>query len=182
LAVNIFGVDKYFTSVTITEITVTFMTGIASSTFALQSPPRERAAARREAHAELQKMSDAMVAEKGLLNYAQAGLLLDVSTKRISELVRVGKLRPFDFLGRRYVSMQEVRERCQQELKAGRPPRPTGQRIVAQLKAAVKTDSAQASLGGYAGSYFKKQREEAKERRRAEFKKKWHEILKGKKK
>ena len=38
-----------------------------------------------------------------------------------------------------------------------------------------KTESAQASLGGYAGSYFKKQREEARERRREEFKKRWYE-------
>jgi len=40
-----------------------------------------------------------------------------------------------------------------------------------------ETDSAQASLGGYAGSYFQKQREEANERRRAEFRKKWRAIL-----
>ena len=38
-----------------------------------------------------------------------------------------------------------------------------------------ETDSAQTSLGGYAGSYFKKQREEARERRREEFKKRWYE-------
>jgi hypothetical protein len=38
-----------------------------------------------------------------------------------------------------------------------------------------ETDSAHASLGGYAGSYFKKQREEARERRREEFKKRWYE-------
>ena len=37
-------------------------------------------------------MSEAMVREKGLLNYAQAALLLDVSTKRVSELVRTGNL------------------------------------------------------------------------------------------
>src|SRR5438046_3733293 len=40
-----------------------------------------------------------------------------------------------------------------------------------------ETDSAQTSLGGYAGSYFKKQREAANERRRAEFRKKWRAIL-----
>ena len=38
-----------------------------------------------------------------------------------------------------------------------------------------ETDSAQASVGGYAGSYFKKQREEAREKRREEFKKRWYE-------
>jgi hypothetical protein len=42
-------------------------------------------------------------------------------------------------------------------------------------EAQEETDSAQTSLGGYAGSYFKKQREEARERRREEFKKRWYE-------
>lgn len=153
------------------------MITIASSTLALQAPPADRAAAREEAQRQMKKMSDAMVEEKGLLNHAQAALLLGVSTKRVGELVRLGKLTDFVFLGRKYVSMREVSERNKQELKAGRPPRPIGQRVAAQLTAAVKTDSAQASLGGYAGSYFKKKREEANERRRAEFKRKWQEIL-----
>ncbi len=99
------------------------MSAIASSTLALQARPSDRAAARAEAYAELQEMSKAMVEEKGLLNYAQAALLLDVSTKRLSELVRLKKLKPFDFLGRRYVSMREVGQRYQQDLKAGRPGR-----------------------------------------------------------
>src|SRR5713101_1758455 len=149
------------------------MTALASSTFALQAPPRERAAAHREAHAELQKMSDAMVQEKGLLNYAQAVLLLDVSTKRISELVRLGKLKRFDFLGRTYVSMREVGERYQQELKAGRPGRGIGKRATASIKAALKTDSAQARLGGYAGPYVRAQHEATKEKSREDLKKVW---------
>jgi hypothetical protein len=152
------------------------MTAIASSTLALQAAPADRAAAREEAHREMGRMSEAMIEEKGLLNHAQAALLLDVSTKRVGELVRLGKLTDFVFLGRKYVSMREVWERNTQELKAGRPPRSGGQRIAAQSKTALKTDGAQASLGG-AGSYFKKQREEANERRRAEFRKKWREIL-----
>src|SRR6266404_5611107 len=125
------------------------MTALASSTFALQAPRRDRAAARREAYAELQGMSKTMVREKGLLNYAQAGLLLDVSTKRISELVRLGKLKRFDFLGRAYVSMREVGERYQQDLKAGRPPVSTGRQTAAAIRAALKTDRVQAKLGGY---------------------------------
>src|SRR6266566_8739464 len=153
------------------------MTPTAASTLALKAAPADRAAARDDARRQVKKMSDAMVEEKGLLNHAQAALLLDVSTKRVGELVRLGKLRDFTFLGRKYVSMREIWERNTQELKAGRPPRSAGKRIAAQLKAAVNTDSAQASLGGYAGSYFKKQREEANERRRAEFRKKWREIL-----
>jgi hypothetical protein len=153
------------------------MTAIASSTLALQAAPADRAAARQEAHREMGRMSEAMIEEKGLLNHAQAALLLDVSTKRVGELVRLGKLTDFVFLGRKYVSMREVWERNTQELKAGRPPRSAGQRVAAQSKTALKTDSAQAPLGGDGGSYFKKQREEANERRRAEFRKKWREIL-----
>jgi hypothetical protein len=170
-------VDKYLTGVTITEITVIKMTAIASSTFALQAAPADRAAAREEACREMHRMSDAMVEEKGLLNHAQAALMLDVSTKRVGELVRLGKLTDFTFLGRKYVSVREVWERSKQELKAGRPRRPVAERIASTLKAAVKTDGAQAPLGGSAGSYFKKQREEANEKRRAEFRKKWREIL-----
>lgn len=153
------------------------MTAIASSTFALRAAPADRAAAREEAFREMHRMSEAMVEEKGLINHAQAALMLDVSAKRVGELVRLGKLTNFVFLGRKYVSMREVWERNKQELRAGRPPGSAGRRIAAQLKAAGKTDSAQASLGVYAGSYFKKQREEANERRRAEFRKKWSEIL-----
>ena len=104
---------------------------------------------------ELQRMSDAMVAEKGLLNHAQAALMLDVSTKRVGELVRQGKLKRFDFLGRTYVSMHEIWERNRQQLRAGCPPRPIGRRIAASLKAAVQTDSLQARLGGYAGRYVR---------------------------
>src|SRR6266496_1971093 len=157
------------------------MSRIVSSTFALQAAREDRAVAREEARQQVEKMSEAMIKEKGLLNHAQAALLLDVSTKRVGELVRLGKLTDFTFLGRKYVSMREIWDRNKQDLKAGRPPRSTGERVAAS-KAAVKTDSGQASLGGYAASYFKKKREEAEERRRAEFKKRWHEIIGGEKK
>jgi hypothetical protein len=115
---------------------------------------------------ELQRMSDAMVEEKGLLNHAQAALMLDVSTKRVGELVRLGKLSRFDFLGRTYVSMREIWERNQLELRAGRPPRPLGRKIAARLKAAVQTDSLQARLGGYAGPYEKARHAERKKKQR----------------
>jgi hypothetical protein len=150
---------------------------MASSTLALRTAPADRAAARDEARREVERMSQAMVEQKGLLNYAQAALLLDVSTKRVGELVRIGKLTDFSFLGRKYVSVREVQERSKQELKAGRPRRALGKRVAASLKATAKTDSLQARLGGYAGSYFKKQRKEANERRRAEFYKKWRAAI-----
>ena len=116
-----------------------------------------------QAKRDLAAMSDAMVQEKGLLNHVQAGLLLDVSVKRIGELVRLGKLTRFDFLGRTYVSVREVRERYQQDLKAGRPKRGLVKRAVASVKAALKTDAAQAKLGGYAGPY---ERDKQKKRRK----------------
>lgn len=155
------------------------MTIAASSTLALQSPRADRAAARAQAYAELQEMSQAMVSEKGLLNYAQAGLLLDVSTKRVSELVRTGKLKRFDFLGRTYVSMREVGERYQQDLKAGRPAQSIGKRAAASVKAAFKTDPVQAKLGGYAGQYVRAQTRQQKEKNRRELRKVW-QVITGK--
>src|SRR5207248_119229 len=153
------------------------MTAVASSTLALQARPEERAVARAEAYAELQEMSKAMVEEKGLLNYAQAALLLDVSTKRVSELVRLGKLRRFYFLGRPYVSMRAVGERYQQELKAGRPPRSFPKRAAASVKAALKTDSAQRKLGGYAGPYVREQDRKKGQKNREQLKKVWRTII-----
>ena len=105
-----------------------------------------------------------------------------MSTKRVSELVRTGKLKPFDFLGRRYVSMLEVGRRYQQDLKAGRPRRSVGKRAVASIRAALKTDSAQAKLGGYAGLYVRAQTQANKRKSREELKKVWRAITKKPKK
>lgn len=142
------------------------MNAVASSTLALEARTGDRAARRAEMRRELQRMSDAMVEEKGLLNHAQAALMLDVSRKRVGELVRLGKLTRFDFLGRTYVSMREIWERNRQELRAGRASRPLGRRIAAQLKAAVQTDSLQARLGGYAGPYVRAKHKEQKRKRK----------------
>jgi hypothetical protein len=140
-----------------------------------------RAASREEMRRELQQMSDAMVEEKGLLNHAQAALMLDVSTKRVGELVRQGKLTRFDFLGRTYVSMREIWARNQMELRAGRPLPPLGRRIARSLKAAVQTDSLQARLGGYAGPHVKAQHKEAKRKLREREKELWRKLT-GKRK
>ncbi len=157
------------------------MTTAASSTLALQAPRADRAVARAQAYSELQEMSKAMVREKGLLNYPQAALLLDISTKRVSELVRTGKLKRFDFLGRTYVSMREVGERYQQELKPGRPRRSVGKRAAVSIKAALKTDTAQAKLGGFRGSYIRAQEQAGKAKNREELRKVW-EAITGKRK
>jgi hypothetical protein len=138
-------------------------TDLISSTFALQAADRDRAAAHLDAHKQLQEMSDVMVKQKGLLNYAQAGLLLDVSVKRISELVRLGKLKRWQFLGRNYVSMTDVRKRYQQELEDGRSPLSKRKQIVASVKAALKHDRLQIQQGGFQGRrYQKKVRREGK--------------------
>jgi len=121
-----------------------------------------RSREQQNARKELEAMSAAMIEEEGLLNHAQAALLLGVSVKRVFELVRLGKLRRFDFLGRTYVSVREIRNRYREELKAGRPKRGLAESAVASVKAAMKTDAAQAKLGGYAGPY-----EKAKRRRKA---------------
>jgi hypothetical protein len=156
------------------------MTISTSSTFALAAPSEDRALAREELKQELHKMSEAMVEEKGLLNHAQAALMLDVSTKRVGELVRLGKLTRFDFAGRTYVSVREIWERNKQELKAGRPRRPTGKRIAASLKAVLKHDSLQMRQGGFQGPYQKKLRQEAKEKH--SLKNMLRELGKGRKK
>jgi hypothetical protein len=79
--------------------------------------------------AEVRQMSRISQREEGLLNHAQAAAVLGVSTRRIGELVELGKLCRYDFLGRTYVSVQEVLERRNAEVKAGRPPRSVAQKI-----------------------------------------------------
>ena len=72
---------------------------------------------------ELRAMGRAMQTEGGLINHAQAALVLEVSTRRIGELVETGMLRRFAFLGRTYVSVREVIDRSKADIKNGRPAR-----------------------------------------------------------
>ncbi len=103
-----------------------------------------------------------MIEEKGLLNHAQAALVLGVSVKRIGELVRLGKLTRFDFFERTYVSMREVCQRDDEELKAGTAmKRGKVKRFVNAVKAGLlETDPVQLKLGGYAGPMHVKNRED----------------------
>jgi hypothetical protein len=141
-------------------------TEFMSSTFALHASEEDRALARMQALEELPRMSEAMVDEEGLLNLPQAGLLLNVSTKRISELVRERKLKSFQFFGRTYVSVKDVRKRYREGLKAGFPPLTKGQRIIASVRAALKTDRHQAALGGYAGAHVRAKHKQQKLKRK----------------
>jgi len=111
-------------------------------------------------------MSQAMVDEEGLLNLPQAALLLNVSTKRISELVREGKLKSCQFFGRTYVSVKDVRKRYREGLKAGFPPLTKGQRIIASVRATLKTDRYQVKLGGYAGAHVRAKHTQQKLKRK----------------
>jgi len=85
--------------------------------------------------AELRQMTRASIEHEGLLNHAQAALVLDVSPRRIGELVELGKLTRLNFLGRTYVSVKEIVQRRKADVKAGRPPRSVAQNLgkVAQI-------------------------------------------------
>ena len=95
---------------------------------------------------ELRAMSKAMVDEEGLLNHAQAALVLDVSTRRIGELVETGILHRFEFLGRTYVSLREIMERRSADIKAGRPARYGVKKVKAAIQIATKGDLANTAL------------------------------------
>ena len=144
---------EYVMHVTVTAMTCTFDTAISA---AIQANELEqsRLKARDQARRELAAMSAAMVEEHGLLSHVQAALISDVSPKRIGESSSDWGSCKFDFLGRTYVSVREVRARIERQVKAGRPRRGLVQRTVASVKAALKTDAAQAKLGGYAGGSY----------------------------
>src|ERR1017187_3096521 len=96
--------------------------------------------------AELRQMSRISQREEGLLNHSQAAAVLDVSTRRIGELVELGKLVRYDFLGRTYVSVREILERRGADVKAGRPPRSITQRIGTVAKVLTRYDPLNATI------------------------------------
>jgi hypothetical protein len=109
-------------------------TGILSRQTRSNKPSAERVLA------ELRQMSKASFDHDGLLNHAQAALILDVSRRRVAELVELGKLTRLNFLGRTYVSVREVMARRDADVKAGRPKRTMGQRLKYAGKAFAKYD------------------------------------------
>jgi hypothetical protein len=111
-------------------------------------------------------MSKAMIEQRGLLNHPQAALLLGVSTRRVGELVALRLLKRFDFLGRTYVSVRQVQERYQMDLKAGRPKRSSFEMMKASLKAAAKHDAGQIRQGGFQRPYLKAEEARKRELRR----------------
>ncbi len=120
------------------------MTSLATGMAEVSRPRTKKTGAsglsKAELRREVEAMSDAMVKEEGLLNHPQGAIILDVSTRRVTELVELGKLTRFNFLGRTYVSMREVKARREADVKAGRPRRGHLGRIVAGVKVALKGD------------------------------------------
>jgi hypothetical protein len=96
--------------------------------------------------AELRQMSRVSKREEGLLNHVQAGAVLEVSARRVAELVELGKLTRLNFLGRTYVSVREVLERREADVKAGRPARSIAQRIRAAAKVVSNYDALNATI------------------------------------
>jgi len=118
----------------------------ASSTFGNSRSVEENESRGSKLLAELRQMSRVSMREEGLLNQAQAAAVLDVSPRRIAELVELGKLCRFDFLGRTYVSVREVLERRSAELKAGRPRGSVGQKIRRAAKILGNYDAVNAAI------------------------------------
>jgi len=143
---------------------MTAATAFTSASAADDSDATNPAAEKEAWHQEFEDMSRAMIEEHGLINHAQAATVLEVSTRRIGELVELGILSRFDFLGRTYVSARQVRERYNQELKAGRPKRGIVKKIIVSVKAGLKTDAVQAKQGGYAGPFERDKEQKAKEK------------------
>jgi hypothetical protein len=120
------------------------MTNSVAATEFPSEPAKESRA--RRLLAELRQMSLAMQKEDGLLNHSQAALILDVSPRRVGELVELGRLSRFYYLGRTYVSVREIVARRDADLQAGRPRRTVGQRIKTAAKAFTKYDPVQAAM------------------------------------
>jgi len=100
----------------------------------------------KELLAELRQMSRVSVEQNGLLNHAQGGAVLGVTARRVAELVELGRLTRYDFLGRTYVSVREVLERREADVKAGRPPRSITQRLRTAAKIVGNYDAINAAI------------------------------------
>jgi hypothetical protein len=108
--------------------------------------------------AELRQMTRASIEHEGLLNHAQAAVVLDVSPRRIGELVELGKLTRLDFLGRTYVSVKEIVQRRKADVKAGRPRRSVAQNLGKVAKIMSHYDVVNVAVGALTPEPEKKRR------------------------
>lgn len=123
-------------------MTAALATSTAEKTHA-QATAAGRGRAKRSVLAELEEMRKAMLREDGLFNAAQSALFLDVSRDRIYELLELGMLTKYEFLGRVYLSYKELCARRAADVKAGRPPRNTVQRLKVGAKTVRHMDAGQ---------------------------------------
>jgi hypothetical protein len=93
-------------------------------------------------------MSKTMKAEEGLVNHSQGALILDVTPARVTELVNLGLLKRYDFLGRTYVSVKEIMDRRNADVGAGRPRRGKLKSIAIAAKIVAHSDPVQFVQGG----------------------------------
>ena len=105
--------------------------------------PKPRKGSKAHLRWEVEQFSKVSAREGCLLNHRQAALLLDVSAARVSELVTLGKLTRYDFLGRTYVSHREIAARRELDVKAGRPTRTMAQRLAKTFGIVATFDSHQ---------------------------------------
>ena len=89
-----------------------------------------------------------MSEQEGLLNHSQAALFLDVTPARVTELVNLGTLKRFNFLGRTYVSVKEVMDRRKADVGAGRPRSGKLKALALTAKVLARNDPAQWVQGG----------------------------------
>ena len=114
----------------------------------LARSPEKRKRSRPELLRELRQMSKTMAEQEGLLNHSQAALILDVTPARVTELVNLGLLKRYDFLGRTYVSVKAVMERQNADVGAGRPRRGKLKSLAVAAKVVARSDPAQWAQGG----------------------------------
>lgn len=146
-------------------MTSSLATSIGISTVHEKSTPRRLTKA--EQREELERMGEAMIQEGGLLNVMQSAAFLDRSRERIYELMELGILKRFEFLGRIYLSFDEVKARREADVKGGRPARTFPQKVKATLKAALALDGGQIKRGGttdYAAKQLAKKKAKVKKK------------------
>jgi hypothetical protein len=70
---------------------------------------------------QLERFSDASAREQGLVNLTQGGVILGRSKQLVQRLVTQGRLNSFEFFGRTYLSVRELKEFQKIERMPGRP-------------------------------------------------------------
>jgi len=72
-------------------------------------------------NSQLERFSKASAEQQGLVNLTQGGVILGRSKQLVQRLVSQGRLTPFEFFGRTYLSVRELKEFQKVERVPGRP-------------------------------------------------------------